>query len=630
MPKTLSVILAAALTAASFGPAAAGAIAAEVGIRQTGNVAAPVLNVNTNLAPGKAVGLQGLAALPAFNSADAQAINAAELLAMPAAPAAVNPAANALPALNAAIQVTAEEAKAEAAVAPISQLTRIENLSQPSAGADGADVSGGKATQDRIWQGGRSRTGEAAVPSFAESRAAGFQRLRRALRIGAVGSVGAAVALDSSIALAAPAAKAIAAAPALLPHWLSHLVTQYTPYLTVAAAAAAVYGVNRAVQAVIDRVAKKAGWDKSTTIVVKRGVGLAVYGLGAVVSMHIGGAPAALTTAVAGLGTTAVTMASKTILGNALEASKVLMYHSFVVGDRIKIGDETYKVKDLSLRYVTLQNESFKSSPTNFTYLQLASMPITILHPYVEAHKLHLEKTGVTVGSVAQTAARSIASAKKKTWLWLAGGLAVAIGTGFAAPLVGGSAVALTALSYLKGAAIFAVAHNARSFILDFISKLSEKAGWNPQTTLVAKLVAEVVSYTIGGSWALRAVGTTWMLLLGGLGTTGLAFTLVTQDILSNLVTAGWLMSDRNKDKSFKIGDYVSVGKILGKVVDMNFQYVVLDHENGTHTLISYAYIKDNPFSIIAPEDLPAAKAKYAPPAAVTTASPAGPQKEIK
>ena len=87
-------------------------------------------------------------------------------------------------------------------------------------------------------------------------------------------------------------------------------------------------------------------------------------------------------------------------------------------------------------------------------------------------------------------------------------------------------------------------------------------------------------------------------------------------------MTAGWLMSDRNKDKSFKIGDYVSVGKTLGKVVDMNFQYVVLDHENGTHSLISYAFIKDNPFSIIAPEDLPAAKAKYAPAVAPPASKP--------
>jgi len=127
----------------------------------------------------------------------------------------------------------------------------------------------------------------------------------------------------------------------------------------------------------------------------------------------------------------------------------------------------------------------------------------------------------------------------------------------------------------------------------------------------VAKLAVEILAYAAAGGLALRALGTSWMALLGGLGATSLAFTLVTSDILSNMVQAAWLMSDRSKNKSFRIGDTIATSGLVGKVVDMNFQYLVLDHGDGTHSLLSYALLKDNEFTILSPEDVPAAKGDF-------------------
>jgi small-conductance mechanosensitive channel len=616
MRRTISLILCAALAGLSLGPGAIEALAGETLVEGQGRmpVVLPVIKVDAPIAGLVNPGLDRFPALPAVNvyAGDIQAVDAATLLApVPSAisgielplPAADMKAAPQVPGLDAAVEATAEDARNDAVTAR-AQLDGVRLIQREDRSAPTSDGSNEKAAQDRVWTGARESSSADAVAPTVTSPARNRGFLRRAVA-GLAASV-----LIPSVAFAAGTGGS--AAPSALPHWLSTFVSHYGPYLSVGAAIAVIFGVNKVVQRVIGSAADRAGWEPNTKILVQRAAAVGVWGLGTVIGMHVGGAPAPVLKAVAGLGGTAVTMASKQILGNAFEASKVLLYHSFMVGDRIKIGSDIFKVTDLSLRYVTVQNEAYKSSPTNFTYLQLAGKPLTILRPYEPFHKLPSMHPGVSAGTITRVAGKTIGSAKRKTWLWLAGGLAVAIGSSFVMPLTP-IAVLVTALTYLKAASIMVVAHNTRSFILDFIQKLSEKAGWNPQSTLVAKLIAEVLSYTIGGSWSLRALGTTWMMVMGSLGATGLAFTLVTSDILSNLVSAAWLMSDRNKNKSFRIGDYITTSGLVGKVVDMNFQYVVLDHGDGTHSLISYALLKDSEFTILSSEDLPAAKAKYAP-----------------
>jgi len=604
--RLVSLILCAAISGLSLGPGAIQALAGETLVQgqRRATVVLPIVKVDAPLIGITNTGLDRLPDLPSINTADVQAVDAAAMLA-PVPVASDIQITPETPALNAAVQATAEDAQNDAITAR-AQLDDVrsaagESLTQPT-----GDGSQDKVSQDRIW----TRSRETASGDTVTTVATVPSSARRLLRRAAMG-----LAASTSFLMPAAAMAAVPGSPAAsssLPHWVQTFTTHYGPYLSVGAAIAIIFGVNKAVQRVIRSAADRAGWEPNTKILVQRAAAVGVWGLGTVIGLHVAGAPAPILKAVAGLGGTAVTMASRQILGNAFEASKVLLYHSFAVGDRIKIGTDVFRVTDLSLRYVTLQNEAYKSSPTNFTYLQLAGRPLTMMRPYEPLHKLPSIKPGVSVGALGGLAGKTIASAQRKTWLWLAGGLAVAIGSTFVIPLTP-FAVLVTVLTYLKAASVMVVAHNFRSFLLDFIQRVSDKAGWNPQSTLVAKLIVEVLSYTSGGSMALRALGTSWMTLLGGLGATSLAFTLVTSDILSNLVAAAWLMSDRNKNKSFRIGDYITTSGLVGKVVDMNFQYVVLDHGDGTHSLISYALLKDSEFTILSSEDLPAAKAKYAP-----------------
>lgn len=604
--RLVSFILCVALSGLSLGPGAIQALAAETiteGVGR-GTIVLPVIKIDAPLAGITNAGLDRLPDLPSVNTSDVQAVDAATLLApVPvAAEMQITPDA---PGLNAAVQATAEDVQNDAVTAH-AQLDDVRSAAGESPTQPSGDGAQDKVSQDRVWTRSRETASGDTVPTVA----AAPSRTRRLLRRAAAGFAAAASVLVPSVAFAGTPGAAPAASS--LPHWVQTLTTHYGPYLSVGAAIAIIFGVNKAVQRIIRSAADRAGWEPNTKILVQRAAAVGVWGLGTVVGLHVAGAPAPILKAVAGLGGTAVTMASRQILGNAFEASKVLLYHSFAVGDRIKIGTDVFRVTDLSLRYVTMQNEAYKSSPTNFTYLQLAGRPLTMMRPYEPLHKLPSIKPGVSVGALGGLAGKTIASAQRKTWLWLAGGLTVAIGSSFLMPLTP-IAVLVTALTYLKAASVMVVAHNFRSFLLDFIQRVSDKAGWNPQSTLVAKLIVEVLAYTSGGSMALRALGTSWMTLLGGLGATSLAFTLVTSDILSNLVAAAWLMSDRNKNKSFRIGDYITTSGLVGKVVDMNFQYVVLDHGDGTHSLISYALLKDSEFTILSSEDLPAAKAKYAP-----------------
>ena len=581
MRQFLSLALCAALASLSLGPGVSQALAGEVLARGEGRAAAvlPLMKLRAPLSPSANAGLGRLPVLAAVNAAKAQPAAAAAILAPVAVPAAGSreiTARGQLDGVVSAVQVGAQG---------------------PAAG----DGSRDKAAQDGVWTGLRPRTG--GEPVSAVPAAPFGSGLRRA----AAGAAASSAVLIPAAAWAAPTG---AAAASSWNHWLQALASHCGPYLTVGAAAAVIFGVNKVVQRVIGNIGQRAGWDANTRVLAQRAAAVGTWGLGAIIGLHAGGAPASVIAAVAGLGGTVVTMAGKEILGNVLEASKVLLYHAFAVGDRLKIGAHTFKVTDLSLRYVTLQNEAFKSSPTNFTYLHLAGRPLTMLWPYQPAQNGAVIKSGISAGTLGGLLGKTLGSASAKTWLWLAGGLAAAVASSFVMPLAFVPGLA-TALAWLKAAAIMIVAHNVRTFVLDFVQRLSEKAGWNPQSTLVAKLAVEILAYAAGGGLALRALGTSWMALLGGLGATSLAFTLVTSDILSNMVQAAWLMSDRSKNKSFRIGDTIATSGLVGKVVDMNFQYLVLDHGDGTHSLLSYALLKDNEFTILSPEDVPAAKGDF-------------------
>ncbi|MBI3553592.1 MAG: mechanosensitive ion channel family protein [Elusimicrobia bacterium] len=625
MRKILSVALSASLVLASAAPA----FAVEGVVKGEGKapLVLPIIKVDTQLAPGVDQGLGRLSVLPAVNSADAQAIDAAALLGpalatlfapgaeltAPGAGSIVGPHAADF---NAAIEATAEDAQAEAGVTATAQLDRVES----------AALTGEKSTQDRAWTGLRDSV--SGVPVMTSGPVSRFSLLRS--RTGRAVAGTSAVLLGSAAAQAATetAAKAVPAAPAVMPHWLTHFATQYAPYLTAAAAGLGLWLVNKGATWIVGKIADWRGADADGKKTAQLVTSMSVWGLGTLAALHFGGAPAWVTENAASLIPAGVTIASKYVIGNAVEASKVLFYHSFIIGDRIKLGTEIYKVEDLTLTEVILRNEAFPNgSPTPLTYLQLAGEIITVLRPYEADRKITLEKPKVSPLEAGGMVMKTLGSASRKTWLWLGGGAAAAIAATMALPLLAAFPFLVTVLSLVKGAAIFASVHSVRSLVVDFISRFGEKAGWHPQTTRVVKFVAEILSYSVGGTWGLGAAGTSFTALLKGSVATGFAFTLVTQDILSNLIQAFRLKRQKVKGrKSFKIGDWILVNGILGKVSDMNLQYVILAHEDGTHSLISFAILKDSKFTSFSnPEDLAIAKKRFPPPASTGAAKTPAP-----
>lgn len=402
---------------------------------------------------------------------------------------------------------------------------------------------------------------------------------------------------------------AVPIAPVAMPVWLADFFAKYKDYFEAGGVLIATHFANKIVGWGIDRIAELAHWKPNTKVAVHMAASIAVWTTGAAVGLHTAGAGTSALLATFGIGGVGVTMAVKDFVGNFIEGIKVLINQPFVMGDRIKLGAETYVVKDMTLRYLVLQPESLKGSLSNVTYEKLATIPITVYRDYSNRHKLRLARIGVPfraiVGAVKAIPRPNIA----KATLWMVVGVGALVGL----PVLKASlAFSLfnTIFPYLQGAAVLAATHSVAKWLTNVVQKLGEKLGWNPQATLVVKIAAEALTYTLGGSFALRAVGLTWKTLLTTLGATTAALSWASADILSNLFHGIWLLARQ----PFKIGDTIKVGGVMGQVADMTVQYVVLVGPDHSHILVPQSVIKSELYTVLSPEDIEAAKAKLTPP----------------
>ncbi len=395
-------------------------------------------------------------------------------------------------------------------------------------------------------------------------------------------------------------AAAVAAVPTL--SWWQSAWTHVQPFAIALGALAGTYAVSRAVGWGVEKLAAKLGWRPTTRVAVKMGVTIALLTSGAGLGMHLAGATTSAVLTTFGVGGIAVTMAAKDFIGNFLEGVKVLLSHPFVVGDTIWIGDKPYKVRDMTLRYLVLDHG--RKSTLMITYDQLAAKAVTILREYVPKRKIHLPSPRLRAFWEAAT---SIARTdlKSASW-WTAVGAALLVGLPAAAGVLAWPALT-TLLPYLTAMSWLVAGVAAQKWTGALVTRLGEKLGWHPQTTVVIKLAAQALSLMIGGGVALRAMGVTWMGLLASLGATSIAFGWASADIIGNLIQAFWLITTQ----PFKIGDILEVGGVQGQVVDMNMQYIALAQDiivdgqlRRAHTLVPYSVIKSAPFSVLAPEDV--------------------------
>ncbi len=549
-----------------------------------------------------------------------------------AAPSAIPALPTALPSKAAvAVPKPAAVSKAEAAAQPPAQptaraaaqaggeLARLPAAAQPTAWS-------------RFWSGARptAETGEAVDLS-----------------------AGAAAPAPSRLAALMPAAAAVPLAPHFVPHWLAGTWHALAPYGTAAGVIGATYAAHRVVRGLINRGAKRGGWNPNTTDTVRFLATMATWGIGAAVGMKLAGM--ATTTLLTTFGV-AMTLAVKTTVSNLMQAVVFLLNRPFVIGEKIRVDNRLFIVEDMQLQYVKMRalaqlvadkpdktpagfllkplaevdplgreidDKGFRwalvrtnapgptpaeagptaTAYTLFTYSQLAGKALTLYRAYDRAHasglspQAHLELMKAGLRRPPKLPVRKFYEALKaaprgqllRAAAWMLGAVALVPTVPLVQAHVGIHLLNI-AFQWLHAGAIFLATKYAARFMDAFVPILARKLGWSQQSTVVAKLLTQVVVYFMGLSSGLRAGGLEWQSMMTSFGVTAAAVTFASSDVLGNLAEALLLRFNR----PFDVGATVRVGDAVGVVQEMNMFYVVLKVADKSHTLVPYSVIDGN------------------------------------
>ncbi|MBI4061214.1 MAG: mechanosensitive ion channel family protein [Elusimicrobia bacterium] len=472
-----------------------------------------------------------------------------------------------LPALPSTSELSAAPAPAPAA--PLSPAEAVRAAAGALDGTRGDDAPAAaealRAESERFWSASDAKRGvDDAVPAPAPSQG----RVRARLLRGA--------------ADAAPALAAVAAA-AYLPAWAEPAA----PYVQASASLSVAYALTRASRWIIDALAPHFGWDRYDVIVrrfltsaalwiVGAGVGLTQLGLSNAAWLAIGTGSTTLgvsdTTLLAiGAGSTMMALAImpavrdviNDIAGNIINGVHFILSRPLTVGDKATIGKNTGVVHDMTLRYLILKDEFGRS--VHYTHNAIAAAAVTLYSKYEAAKELHIRPLWkpLLLSALAAAALSLLpllpAAVKGASASWLAAGL-----------------------PYLKaGAVAFLTGSLARSLQAGI-----ERMGWTRPMTTVAKRVAALLAWIVGGSFLLTSVGVSWAMLplltvlLGALVT----------DYISTAVQCFIMLIL----KPFRIGDRVSIGLHEGVVIDITLQHVVLQLDDERHVRIPHSVVKDS------------------------------------
>lgn len=104
---------------------------------------------------------------------------------------------------------------------------------------------------------------------------------------------------------------------------------------------------------------------------------------------------------------------------------------------------------------------------------------------------------------------------------------------------------------------------------------------------------AQITLLVFGAVTALGTLGIDVTALVAGLGLTGFALGFALKDILSNALSGILVLIY----KPFKVGDYLSVTALEGKIIEINMRYTVLEIEDKT-IFVPNANLLTNPVTI--------------------------------
>jgi len=381
------------------------------------------------------------------------------------------------------------------------------------------------------------------------------------------------------------------AAALSVPAWAAPIV----PYAQGAALIGGAYAVNRAVKWALDKIAVKRGWEKNTVATWRFISTLTVWGGAAGLGLSMAGISGSVLAETFGLGgaamALAISLAVKDVAGNLFHGVHFLLSRPYSIGDKITVGKTTAVVRDLTLRYVVLTGEDGRDVLR--THASLAAAAVTLYGTYqTKELRLKFRKPALPQGML-----RALRDAAGAPSLWKPVVLSAA---GIAAlaffPMLGGLAAAksltwaATVLPYVKAGLVAFLASSVSSALARALGRLGERYKWNPAVVTVVKLGATVLTWVVGGSFLLNAVGVSWPWVLKTLSLGGALMSIAVVDYGTAIFNAAVTF----KLKPFEIGqENVSIGEHTGTVADITWQNVVLKLDGDRYILIPHSVVKD-------------------------------------
>lgn len=408
---------------------------------------------------------------------------------------------------------------------------------------------------------------------------------------------------DDAVPVVVPSAKspsllrgagALSVAPAAAVSTLPHWVSAATPYAEGAALLGGAYALNRVVRWALEKAAAKRGWERNTVAMSRFVSSLVVWGGAAALGLSMAGVSGSALAETFGLGGTAmalaISLAVKDVAGNLFHGVHFLLTRPFTIGDKVTIGKTTAVVRDLTLRYVVLTGEDGRDVLR--THASLAAVPVTLYGTYqTKETRLKFRKPALPRGLLRAVRDAATPALWKPVVFSAAGIAALAF-----FPMLGGFAAtkSLTwiaaALPYVKAGLVAFLASSVSSTLARSIGRLGERYGWNRSVVTVAKLGSSVLTWIVGGSFLLNAVGVSWPWVLKTLSLGGALVSIAVVDYGTSIFNAIVTF----KLKPFEIGqENVTIGEHTGTVADITWQNVVLKLDDSSYILIPHSVVKD-------------------------------------
>jgi small conductance mechanosensitive channel len=153
------------------------------------------------------------------------------------------------------------------------------------------------------------------------------------------------------------------------------------------------------------------------------------------------------------------------------------------------------------------------------------------------------------------------------------------------------------------------------------VTRMTARFQLEPPVRQLLERIVRVFVLALFGIMALQNLGVELLPLIAGLGVAGAGLALATQGVLSNVVAGLTIIFTR----PFRVGDYVSIVKEEGEVLDISLFSTVLGHPDRSRVVIpnrrivgeilhNYGKIRQLPIevSLAGDADLPAAQAAIA------------------